>query len=579
MISRLRRFFAVLLIAVLLVPPVPASVHNQKPKLVVLIVIDQFRGDYLERFRDQFGPGGFRFLMDRGAWFTECYYDYANLHTAPGHATLGTGAYSNGHGIFANDWYDPYRKGVFSSVADGDHPAVGIPGNKIGASPRNLLATTFGDEVKLATQGKSRVFGISLKDRSAILPAGLAADAAYWIDKDSGAWITSTYYRPDGTLPAWAKQFNDDNRAAKYLDREVKDAAGKVLRSTAPGQKEIDGTPLDYYETVGRTPFGNDYTLEFARELVQNEKLGSGPTTDVLTLSISPFDVLGHKVGPDSPEQAVMLLTLDRQLADFFGFLGRQVGLANVWIALSADHGMAPMPEVAQSMHLPVSRWLITDLMKDLNQDLSKRFSPAKETEFVKAIYWPALSLNPEAFRATGLNEAEAEHLVAEMVMAKYAAHAAAAGEPPSVQHSMRGYYTRSQLEAGLPNAAADDLARKYVHSYSPQGGWYVLMEPRLFLIVASKTRWAGDDDHGAPYSYDTHVPLIFFGLPFQPGMYRTHAEPVDLAVTLTSLLGVNKPSRAVGRVLTEALAAPSARNSPPPETSKGTAKPAEKPE
>lgn len=579
MISRLRRLSAILLIAVLLAPPVQASVHNQKPKLVVLIVIDQLRGDYLERFRDQFGPGGFRLLMDRGAWFTECYYDYANLHTAPGHATLGTGAYTNGHGIIGNDWYDPIRKGVFSSVADKEHPTVGVPGNKIGASPRNLLSTTFGDEVKLATQGKSRVFGISLKDRSAILPAGFSANAAYWIDKDTGKWVTSTYYRPDSTLPAWAQQFNDDNRAAKYLNREVKDAGGQVLRTTAPGQKDPDGTALDYYDTVGRTPFGNEYTFEFARELVQNEKLGSGPTTDVLTLSFSAFDILGHRVGPDSPEQANMLLTLDRQLADFFGFLGRQVGLANVWIALSADHGVSPMPEQAKSVRIAGTRWLITDLKKEINQDLAKRFPPSKESNFVTAMYWPAFYLDPEAFRSTGLNEAEAERMVANMVVAKYAAHVAESGESPSFQHALPGYFTRSQLEAGLQNAAADDMQRKFVHSYSPQAGWYVLMVPRPFLITASLLRWANDDDHGAPYSYDEHVPLIFFGLPFQPGMYRTHAEPVDLAVTLTSLLGVNKPSRAVGRVLTEALAAPSVRYASPPETSKGTAKPAEKPE
>src|ERR1700722_7347127 len=186
--------------------PSIASAYNAHPKLVVVIVIDQFRGDYLERYRDQFGDGGFRLLLDRGANFTECNYDYANTRTAPGHATLFTGAYSNGHGIAANEWWDPKKKRMVTSVEDDSTKLVGILGDKTGASPHNILADTLGDELKLATQGKARVFGLSLKDRAAVLPAGYAGDAAYWIDGKSGAWVTSTYYRND--LPKWVQDFN-----------------------------------------------------------------------------------------------------------------------------------------------------------------------------------------------------------------------------------------------------------------------------------------------------------------------------------------------------------------------------------
>src|SRR5215469_10665569 len=198
-----------------------ASAYNGHPQLIVVIVIDQFRVDYVERYHDQFGDSGFRLLLDHGAYFSNCHYHYANTRTAPGHSTLFTGAYSNGHGIAANEWWDPKKKRMVTSVEDDDTKIVGIPDRKPGASPHNLHADTLGDELKLATEGKARVFGISLKDRGAILPAGFAGDAAYWIDPKSGVWITSTYYRND--LPRWVQEFNG-SRPAKYWDREWKNS-------------------------------------------------------------------------------------------------------------------------------------------------------------------------------------------------------------------------------------------------------------------------------------------------------------------------------------------------------------------
>src|SRR5438128_10773481 len=191
------RWFAVLLVCWGLVSFSFGSAYNARPKLIVVIVIDQFRGDYLERYRDQFGEGGFRLFLDHGAYFSDCNYDYANTRTAPGHATLLTGAYSSGHGIAANEWWDPQKKRMVTSVEDDSTRLVGVAGDAKGASPHNLMASTLSDELKLATQGRSHVFGIALKDRAAILPAGYAADAAYWIDHQSGAWLTSPYYRND----------------------------------------------------------------------------------------------------------------------------------------------------------------------------------------------------------------------------------------------------------------------------------------------------------------------------------------------------------------------------------------------
>jgi arylsulfatase A-like enzyme len=532
------------LLICLLLCPFPAvcafaSAYNGHPKLVVIIVIDQFRGDYLERYRDQFGEGGFRLFLDRGADFTDCNYDYANTRTAPGHATLLTGAYSNGHGIAANEWWDPQKKRMVTSVEDDSTHVVGIAGDIKGASPRNLLASTLGDELKLATAGKSRVFGVALKDRAAVLPAGHAGDGAYWIDQKSGAWVTSTYYQNE--LPKWASDFNSSNRTSKYWDREWRDGDGKTLRSTAH-QKRKDGSDAGFYEVVGSTPFANDYEFEFAKELVLYEQLGTGPATDLLTISLSANDILGQQVGPDSPEMQAMALAMDRQLAEFFNFLGHQVGLANVWIALSADHGIAPLPTVANQLRIPAANLNADELEAQLNKALATKFAAGKPTAFVKSLDYPLAWLNDDAFSALKIKEEDAERAVGDAMKLV----------------GLRGYFTRWQMGQGVvPNT---ELGQKYLHSYSAAGGWYVMGVPAPFTVGTTK-----GTDHATPYTYDTHVPLAFYGLPFQPGTFRTHAEPVDLAVTLASLLGINAPSHAIGRVLTEALAPPHrAENSEP---------------
>ena len=513
-----------------------ASAYNGHPKLIVVIVIDQFRGDYLERYRDQFGDAGFRLLLDHGAYFSNCNYNYANTRTSPGHSTLFTGAYSNGHGIVANEWWDQKKKRMVTSVEDDATKLVGVAGDKIGSSPHNLLADTLGDELKLATQGKSRVFGVSLKDRAAVLPAGYAGDAAYWIEPKIGAWVTSTYYRSD--LPKWVQDFNS-SRPTKYWDRDWKDAQGTVLRSTAHRQtdkgknkdKDKDGSDAGFYEVMGSTSFGNEYELEFAKELIVYENVGRGPATDLLSISLSPNDILGHQVGPDSPEMQQMALDLDRELADFFNFLGHQIGLADVWIALSADHGVSSLPDAVKKLHIPAANLNGKELEAQINASITAKFSPGHPAAYVKLDY-PLAWLDQDAFSSSKVREADAESAVGEAMK----------------QVGLRDYHTKSQLAEGhAPDTA---LGRKYANSYSPEGGWYVMGVPDIYSVSSSK-----GTDHTSPYNYDTHVPLAFYGLPFQPGTYRTDAEPIDMAATLASLLGINAPTHAVGRVLTEALA------------------------
>ena len=317
-------------------------------------------------------------------------------------------------------------------------------------------------------------------------------------------------------LPRW-----DLNLDLRYGDAIARD---KVLPGEVAGYQ-----PDNFYDLVGSTPLANDYEFEFARELITYEKLGNGPATDLLILSLSANDILGHKVGPDSPEMQAMALATDRQLAGFFEFLGHQIGLANMWIALSADHGLAPLPKIAAGLRLPAANITSDKIRAQVNSGLSARL--AHPAEYVKEFDYPVAWLNPEAFAAVKVSEQDAERDVGEALK----------------QAGLRAYYTRFQLERG--DAPNTELGLKYLHSYSPLAGWYVLGVPPPFTIG-----FVGGTDHATPYNYDTHVPLAFYGLPFQTGTYRTRAEPVDLVPTLASLLGINAPTHSIGRVLTEML-------------------------
>lgn len=524
-----------------------SSAYENRPKLIVVIVIDQFRGDYLERYYDRFGEGGFRLLMDHGANFTDCHYDYANTRTAPGHATLFTGAYSDGHGIAGNEWWDPVLRKVVTSVEDGHYETLKPGGsNEAGVSPHNLLADTIGDELKLATAGKSRVFGISFKDRAAVLPGGYSANAAYWIDHDDGLWESSSYYLK--ALPKWVVDF-DAGPGKKYLNQEWKGPDGSVLDSTAPATNSA-GLPLGFYDLVGKTPFANDYELDFAKELIKQEKLGSGPTTDFLSISLSANDILGHKVGPNDPKMAAMALALDHQLADFFGFLKQQLGLENVWIALSADHGIAPLVDDAQALRIPGGYLDESSMAQQINQRLAARFpqvtggprclraEDARRThregtpDFIAWMTWPIAYLCKEDFDAVKMSEAEAEQLV---------------GDTFKQVGFLRAFYTRTQLTRGM--LPATPYGQQYLHSTSQYGGWYVVGQPSPFFIGTPS-----GTDHSTPYNYDAHVPLAFYGTPFKPGTYRTHSEPVDMVATFSALLGIERPTHSIGRVLIEAL-------------------------
>jgi predicted AlkP superfamily pyrophosphatase or phosphodiesterase len=583
-----KRRVCTLLLALLVIPWAPlalASAYDGHPRLVIILVVDQFRADYLDRYRADFKGRGFRLFLDKGAYFEDCYYDYANTKTAPGHATLGTGAYTDGHGISSNAWWDLTRNKTrpVSSVEDDRYRIVGAvhAGKEPGASPLNLRASTVGDSLRLATQGQAKVFGISLKDRAAILPAGYSANGAYWIEPSSGAFVSSSYYME--ALPDWVTAFNSGDRAG-----QAEQEAGN------PGTR-------DFYESVGSTPAGNAYELDFARALITNEQLGSHPVTDMLTLSLSANDIVGHEFGPDSPQAKQMVDSLDVQLDSFFTWLDKNIpgGLANTWITLSADHGVAPVPAAAQALGMPAATIDTGKFVANLNDAMNAKFSPGEKVEYLLPQQeLPYLSLNRPSFDVAGINEQEAEQAIQQAVPAAVAALPPTAPPPPpqpatplptppplpgtlppagSRQRSKSRAsitatkpaigppapppvrqpaipvvvhtYTRQELAAGqLPPS---EWGLLLAHSYSPNGGWYVMVIPEAFQM---QTLHPGGTTHFSPWSYDRHVPLGFFGAPFTPGIYHGRVQPVDLAATLASVLGLTQPSASVGNVLTQAI-------------------------
>ncbi len=578
---RVVKRFACVMLGIALAVALPLESRGQvyagRPKLIIVIVIDQFRGDYLNRYQDKFEGRGFNLFMKEGAWFTNCYFDYANTKTAPGHATIGTGAYTDGHGIDANDWWDSKRSNdaPVSAVEDEryqlvDVPDSSLPSNQpgapdwaakflVGASPLNLRATTLGDEMRLATQGRSRVFGVSLKDRSAILPAGQAANAAYWVDTASGQFTTSTYYMEH--LPQWVRDFNASGRIAK-----------------AENDANVDTATTDFYDLVGETPAANSYELDFTKALIEGEKLGQNGVTDVVMVSLSANDILGHMFGPDSELQERMILSLDRDLAGFNAWLDQTVGLNNVWLALSADHGIAPVPGEAAQLGINAVAIDIRKMYETVNQQLNDRYSPGKGLSYLlpdpsnpnqSNIYidLPYVVLDQRTFKKANVDEETAEETVATLLSEAVDAQnpnppPEIPAFPPPVFHPspkrlppaprVQYVYTRAQLESGqLPPT---EWGRTIAHSVTDHGNWFVMMVLDSYQL--SGTGQLAGTNHFSPWNYDRHVPLAFYGAPFKPGEYDETVEPVDLAVTLASLAGVNRPSAAVGRVLTEALRA-----------------------
>ena len=495
------------------------TVAARPPRLVVVIVIDQFRYDYLTRFRSQY-TGGFSTLWNKGAVFTNAHLQHFPTVTAIGHSTILTGATPSLSGIVGNDWYDRDAGRSVASVFDPKAALLGTPKGD-GASPVRLTVSTVGDELKMSGKGPSKVLGISLKDRAAILSAGRMADAAYWFDSPTGNFISSTYYFPD--LPAWVKEFDTQRVVDRRGGAEWKSAAGTLIRTlpAKPGPQ--------YYDALERSPFGAELLISFAERAIESEKLGVDDATDIVSISLSSTDLLGHAVGPDSPEMRDLNIQTDRLLGQFFQYLDKRPAPGSTVVVFTADHGVAPLPEVQAQRKMPGGRLSEADLRKTVEAALTTRFGVGKWLDFASyASFW----LNRATIRDKKLKQSEVEDCVAETLA--------------TVPHVVRVYTSNQLLHGWL---ILDRVGLRVANSYYPGRSADVIGVLEPYWIFGAR-----DAAHGAAYSYDTHVPLIFMGPGIKPGKYDENVAINDIAPTLATVLEVETPSGSVGRVLREML-------------------------
>jgi predicted AlkP superfamily pyrophosphatase or phosphodiesterase len=510
---------AALSAATLFSAPPPA-----KPKLVVLIAADQFRYDYLMRFRADY-TGGLKQLQEQGAVFTNAFYDHFPTVTAVGHSVMLTGAMPSVSGIIGNEWHDRASRLTVSSVSDGTVKLLGgLPDGRTGSSPRRLMVSTLGDEMKSAGRAR-KVIGLSMKDRAAILPAGHMADAAYWFDPASGNLVTSGFYL--SKLPEWVAKFNQDKLADRWLGKEWTPFWGGAAFAKMP-----DKPGKAYYDAIYETSFGNELLLEFALRAIDAEKLGQTGEMDLLTLSFSSNDAVGHDHGPDAPQVRDVSVLTDRALARLFDLLETRVGMKNILVVFTADHGVSPTPEQSLKRRIPAGRYSDAAIATAAENALNALYGQAKWV--VGRGSGGAIYLDHALIKEKKLNLAQVQR-----------AAAAAVRELPYVAH----VYIREDMAA--PAAATGLVTRRVLNGFNYSRGGDVLVIQKPYWLAGKE-----GSGHSTPYNYDAHVPVIFLGAGIRAGHYHASALVNDIAPTLAAILEVEPPSGSMGRVLTEMLEA-----------------------
>ncbi len=532
------------LIAAALVLCVTPALWAEKPALVVFVVVDQLRGDLPLQYMDRFGEKGFRRFLDHGTVYTDAHYRHAITFTACGHATLATGGNPREHGIIGNDWNDIATGQSMYCTQDETHKLLGAQtATSAGTSPRNLLVPTLGDALVEATGGQSRVFGVSGKDRGAILMAGHKGKA-FWFSNATGGFVTSDYYYE--AYPEWVTAFNTpvpaDAYAGKvwslvrpeseYVNPDVREVElpNAVIGGTFPHSLEgLDARKL--YSTLSVTPFSDELTVAFAKAIIEHEQLGQRGTTDLLTVSLSATDIIGHQFGPESREQEDNLLRLDALLGGFFDYLEATFDKEKLIIALSADHGVDGNPGGKPTGQLDPAA-----VAQAAKNALKAKFGA--EEEYVQVFNDPYVNFTPALIEARPGDIAAMEDVAA-----------AAIREVPGVAYAIPAHkIVAGELDAENP------IMEMVTRAFRPgvSGNVYVVQEAyhRVFSGAPSTTA-----THGTPYPYDTHVPVMFWGAGIGAHRLDDKAGPEDITPTLAALLGIATPSGATGESLAAAVA------------------------
>lgn len=526
-----------------------AAQAAEQPKLVVGIVVDQMRQEYLYRYGAKFGPGGFKRMMNEGFMLTNAHYNYVPTYTGPGHASVYTGTTPAIHGIIGNDWYDKNLKKMVNCVEDPDQKPVGSNGNG-DVSPWRMLTTTITDEMKIASQKRSKVISLSIKDRGAVLPGGHMADAAYWYDGSTGKFITSTYYRL--TLPEWMDKFNEKNLADQYLsqtwntrlpiadytesgpdDSPYEEIFNGKERPVFPYDLKVLRATNGNFAMLAETPFGNDLLLAAARAALQGERLGKNTATDFLGISFSSPDIIGHSFGPNSIEVEDTYIRLDQNLADLFSILDAEVGRGKYIVFLTADHAVADVPQYLKDNKVPVD-YQRRDTAS-YNTFLRKNF-PGKQV--IQNVSNNQVFLNQDLFqgdpKTSGIDLLVAAESVASYIIS---------------QKGIAQVFTKGQLRQG--SFDEEGPRGMVIRGFHPKrsGDIAYLTEPG-WLSSSSTT----GTSHGTPYSYDTHVPVLFFGAGVKPGSSSAYHPITDIAPTLSVLLKIKFPNGCTGQPIRELI-------------------------
>lgn len=515
---------------------------HAKPKLVVGIVIDQMRYDYLTRFYSKFGSDGFKRLINKGFNCKNNHYNYVPTYTGPGHASIFTGTSPKNHGIIANYWYDKFEKEKVYCAGDSNVLAVGSDAKAERMSPHRMKTTTFADENRLHTQMRGKTIGISIKDRGAILPAGHSANAAYWFrGKEEGDFITSTYYM--NTLPKWVTDFNASNTAESYLrewntlyDINTYTESGNDLNAFEKGFKGKENATFPYdlaklkednsgFDIIKATPFGNSIVADFAIKAIDAEQLGKDNITDVLTISFSSPDYIGHNFGVNSKEIEDTYIRLDKDLERLFKVLDTKVGVGAYTLFLTADHGAVEVPAYLQSVKIPAGYFNKNEFNKKLNAFLIKEFTAS---DLIENISNDQIFLNKSRLKELNLSLENVKSTIVNEVI--------------NYKHIDKVYSSQTMQNASFSSGIEVLLQNGYNQKRS--GDIIFVKDPAV--ISYSRT----GSTHGSGSTFDTHVPLLFYGNGIKKGSTLLKTEITDIAPTISALLGTSFPNGTTGTVL-----------------------------
>lgn len=513
-----------------------------KPKLVVGIVIDQMRNDYIDRFWNRFGNNGFKKLVNKGYRFKNNQYNYIPTQTGPGHASIYTGTSPINHGIISNNWYDKITNEIVYCAGDPNALSVGTLDKAGKMSPQRMKSTSIADENRLSTQMRGKTIGVAIKDRGAILPAGHTANAAYWFHgKNEGKWITSNYYVE--SLPNWVNNFNNSGKAKSYLKTWNTlypiisySESGLDLNNYEKGFKGKDNATFPYdldnlksqnggFDILKSTAYGNDLTTDFAKAAIEGENLGMDNDTDFLTLSYSSTDYVGHNFGVNSKEIQDTYLRLDNNIADLLQFLDKKVGKGNYTIFLTADHAAVDVTAYLESTKIPSGNFNVKAFRKNIEQYVEKEFGDKNLISYA--------SSNLIFFNYILLDKMKIDSQLLQQKLSAFVLS----------QDKVHQVYTRNQIVNGAFTEGMDNMI-KNGFNHKRSGDVVYVLDPS---VVPSRRTGS---THGSGFSYDTHVPLLFYGKGIKHGQTTTRSEIVDIAPTIASLLNISFPNGTTGEPL-----------------------------